>query len=80
VFNDALRARQEAHAAGLPYITGAELPAQLTAAKASPERAWLGGVCSVVLQQSLGDLNTAYRPFGLGRSLGWAMTLIGQGR
>lgn len=37
--NDALRARQEAHAAGLQYITDAELSAQLTAAKACPERA-----------------------------------------
>ena len=53
VFNDALRARQDAHAAGLPYITDAELSARLTAAKASPQRAWLGEVSSVVLQQSL---------------------------
>jgi IS605 OrfB family transposase len=57
VFNDALRARQEAHAAGLPYITDRELSAQLTAAKASPERAWLGEVSSVVLQNALADLN-----------------------
>ena len=63
VFNDALRARQEAHAAGLPYITDAELSARLTAAKATPERAWLGEVSSVVLQQSLADLNAAYRRF-----------------
>ena len=63
VFNDALRARQEAHAAGLPYISDAELSARLTAAKASPERAWLGEVSSVVLQQSLADLNAAYRNF-----------------
>src|SRR4249920_2870445 len=42
VFNDGLRARQEAFAAGLPYVTDAELSARLTAAKASPERAWLG--------------------------------------
>ena len=63
VFNDALRARQEAHAAGRPYITDAELSARLTAAKASPERAWLGEVSSVVLQQSLADLNAAYRNF-----------------
>jgi putative transposase len=63
VFNDALHARQEAHAAGLPYITDRELSARLTAAKASPERAWLGGVSSVVLQQSLADLNAAYRNF-----------------
>ena len=63
VFNDALRARQEAHAAGRPYITDAELSARLTAAKASPERAWLGEVSAVVLQQALADLSAAYRNF-----------------
>jgi transposase len=63
VFNDALRARQDAHAAGLPYLTDAELSAWLTAAKASPERAWLGEVSAVVLQQALADLNAAYRNF-----------------
>ena len=63
VFNDALRARQEAFAAGLPYPTDAELSARLTAAKASHERAWLGEVSSVVLQQALADLNTAYQSF-----------------
>ncbi len=63
VFNDGLRARQEAHAAGLPYPTDADLPARLTAAKATPERAWLGEVSAVALQQSLADLNAAYRNF-----------------
>ncbi len=63
VFNDALRARQEAHAAGQPYFTDAELSARLTAAKATPERAWLAEVSAVVIQQALADLNTAYRNF-----------------
>jgi putative transposase len=63
VFNDALRARQEAHEAGLPYITDAELSAQLTAAKATSERAWLNDVSAVILQQALADLNSAYRNF-----------------
>ena len=63
VFNDALRARQEVFAAGLPYLTDAQVSAQLTAAKATPERAWLGEVSAVVLQQALADLNTAYRNF-----------------
>jgi putative transposase len=63
VFNDGLRARQEAFAAGLPYVTDAELSARLTAAKATPERAWLGEVSAVVLQQALADLNAAYRNF-----------------
>jgi len=63
VFNDGLRARQDAHAAGLPYITDADLSARLTAAKATSERAWLTEVSSVVLQQALADLNAAYRNF-----------------
>jgi putative transposase len=63
VFNDGLRARQEAHEAGLPYLTDADLSARLTKAKASPERAWLGEVSAVPLQQSLADLNVAYRRF-----------------
>jgi putative transposase len=32
-------------------------------AKAAPERAWLGEVSAVVLQQALADLNAAYRNF-----------------
>ena len=63
VFNDALAARQQAHAAGQPYLTDAEVSARLTAAKAAPERAWLGEVSAVILQQSLADLTTAYRRF-----------------
>ncbi|MFI6064341.1 RNA-guided endonuclease InsQ/TnpB family protein [Micromonospora sp. NPDC051227] len=63
VFNDGLRARQQAREAGLPYVTDAELSRQVTAAKLIPERAWLGEVSSVVLQQALADLNTAYRNF-----------------
>jgi putative transposase len=63
VFNDGLWARQEAHAAGLPYITDGELSARLTASKATPERVWLGEVSAVVLQQALADLNAAYRNF-----------------
>ena len=63
VFNDALRARQEASAAGLPYISDAVMSARLTATKATPERAWLAEVSSVALQQALADLNSAYRNF-----------------
>ena len=63
VFNDALAGRQAAHAAGEPYITDAAMSAALTAAKQTPERAWLGEVSSVVLQQALADLNMAYRSF-----------------
>ncbi|MEV6868717.1 RNA-guided endonuclease TnpB family protein [Streptosporangium subroseum] len=35
----------------------------ITQAKQRPERAWLGEVSAVVLQQALADLNTAYRNF-----------------
>jgi putative transposase len=64
VFNDGLRLRQEAWAAGLPYIKDTALQKQvITAAKLTPERAWLGEVSSVVLVQSLRDLHTAYRNF-----------------
>jgi putative transposase len=63
VFNDGLRARQEAYQAGRPYITDSELSVRLTAAKATPERAWLGEVSAVILQQALADLDTAYRNF-----------------
>ena len=49
--------------AGLPYITDAELSAALTTAKGTEARAWLGEVSAVILQQSVADLNTAYRRF-----------------
>jgi len=63
VFNDGLRAREEAHDARLPCITDRELSARLTATKATPERAWLNEVSAVVLQQALADLNAAYRNY-----------------
>ncbi|MPY31598.1 IS200/IS605 family element transposase accessory protein TnpB [Streptomyces adustus] len=64
VFNDGLRARREAHAAGLPYIKDTDLQKQvITAAKRTGERVWLSEVSSVVLVQSLRDLHTAYRSF-----------------
>ncbi|MFI6787082.1 RNA-guided endonuclease InsQ/TnpB family protein [Nonomuraea sp. NPDC050383] len=64
VFNDGLRVRSEAHAGGLPYISDGDLSKQIiTQAKRRPERAWLGEVSAVVLQQALADLNCAYRNF-----------------
>jgi putative transposase len=64
VFNDALRMRQEAHEAGLPYIKDGDLQRYiLTIAKQTPERAWLREVSAVVLVQSVNDLNLAYRRF-----------------
>ncbi|MFB6513086.1 RNA-guided endonuclease InsQ/TnpB family protein [Streptomyces virginiae] len=63
VYNDALRARETARVAGLRFVTSAELSKQVTAAKQTEERAWLSEVSAVVLQQSLRDLDTAYRNF-----------------
>jgi len=68
VFNDALAARESARQAGEPYLTDARLSARLTAAKATPGRAWLTEVSAVVLQQALADLNTAYRNFFASRN------------
>ncbi|MGW5409971.1 RNA-guided endonuclease InsQ/TnpB family protein, partial [Streptomyces spiralis] len=64
VWNDCLRDRKEAHAAGLPYVTSAELSRlRITRAKRTAERAWLADVSAVVLQQSLRDLDAAYKNF-----------------
>ncbi len=63
VFNDGLAARRAAFEAGEPYLPDAELSRRLTESKKTPERAWLTEVSSVVLQQALADLNTAYRNF-----------------
>lgn len=64
VFNDGLRARQQAHEQGLPYIRDVDLQKQvITAAKRTPGREWLGEVSSVVLVQALADLHVAYRNF-----------------
>ncbi|MGW3243463.1 RNA-guided endonuclease InsQ/TnpB family protein [Streptomyces sp. NPDC001070] len=64
VYNDALRARETARVQGLPLPKIGDLSKQLiTEAKNTPERAWLGEVSAVVLQQSLRDLDAAYRNF-----------------
>ncbi|WP_086748945.1 MULTISPECIES: RNA-guided endonuclease InsQ/TnpB family protein [Streptomyces] len=64
VFNDAVRAREEARDAGQPFPTAGQLSTRLiTEAKRTPQRAWLGRVSAVVLQQSLRDAETAYRNF-----------------
>ncbi|WP_329082123.1 RNA-guided endonuclease InsQ/TnpB family protein [Streptosporangium sp. NBC_01469] len=64
VFNDGLRLRQDARMRGLPYISDGELSKHvITRAKATPQRAWLGEVSAVLLQQALADLNVAYRNF-----------------
>ncbi|WP_344977660.1 RNA-guided endonuclease InsQ/TnpB family protein, partial [Salinactinospora qingdaonensis] len=62
--NDALRAREDARAQGAAFPTTGELSKLLiTQAKATPERAWLANAPTGVLQQSLRDLDAAYRNF-----------------
>lgn len=69
VFNDAVRAREEARRQNLPFPKAAELSRQLiTQAKRTPGRAWLGEVSAVVLQQSLRDVEAAYRNFFASRT------------
>lgn len=64
VFNDAVRAREDARKAGQPFPTAAELSQKLiTEAKRTAGRSWLGEVSAVVLQQSLRDAQAAYRNF-----------------
>jgi putative transposase len=62
--NDAIDVRQSAWKAGGPYPTLGELSKRLiTDAKKTPERAWLGHVSAVALQQALFDVDRAYRNF-----------------
>ncbi|MEV7859924.1 RNA-guided endonuclease TnpB family protein [Streptomyces hirsutus] len=64
VYNDALRARESARAGGEAFPSMGDLSKLLiTEAKKTEERGWLGEVSAVVLQQSLRDLDTAYRNF-----------------
>ncbi|MFF8354069.1 RNA-guided endonuclease InsQ/TnpB family protein [Streptomyces chartreusis] len=64
VFNDAVRAREDARRAGQPFPKIGELSTCLiTEAKRTAERSWLGEVSAVVLQQSLRDVEKAYRNF-----------------
>ncbi|MBB4979320.1 RNA-guided endonuclease InsQ/TnpB family protein [Streptomyces nymphaeiformis] len=64
VWNDCLRDRKEAHAAGLPYPKSADLSRlRITQAKRTEGRAWLADVSAVVLQQALRDLDIAYKTF-----------------
>jgi transposase len=79
VYNDGLRLREDAYKAGLPYIPDGTLLYQVTtAAKLREDRAWLGEVSAVVLQQSVADLNRAYRNYF--RALAKARTARAQGR
>jgi putative transposase len=62
VWNDALAARKAAHEAGAPFPkTGDLMKTLITDAKRTPHRAWLLDAPAGVLQQSLRDLDQAYR-------------------
>lgn len=62
IYNDALRMRKDARAAGLPFPKTVELSRTLiTEAKKTDRRSWLSEVSNVVLQQSLRDLDAAYK-------------------
>ncbi|MFF7603246.1 RNA-guided endonuclease InsQ/TnpB family protein [Streptomyces mirabilis] len=64
VFNDAVRAREDARKAGQAFPTAGELSRKLiTEAKKTASRCWLGEVSAVVLQQSLRDAESAYKNF-----------------
>ncbi|MDF3311542.1 helix-turn-helix domain-containing protein [Rhodococcus sp. T2V] len=69
VFNDCLRIRQDAYAAGVSLSDTAVQKRVVTAAKKTPERAWLGEVASVVLVEDHRDLpgrggREGHRPHG----------------
>ena len=63
VANDAIAARQHAYKNGLAALSLGVLSTRLTAAKQTPERAWLGEVSAVALQQALKDVDVAHRNF-----------------
>ncbi|MEU6988985.1 RNA-guided endonuclease TnpB family protein, partial [Streptomyces sp. NPDC046324] len=64
VYNDALRTRETARIDGDAFPKTGDLSKLLiTEAKLTEKRAWLSEVSAVVLQQSLRDLDTAYRNF-----------------
>jgi putative transposase len=61
VFNDAIRVREQAHAAG-EKLSDTEVQRRVvTIAKTTPEREWLGEVASVALVQACRDARRAYR-------------------
>jgi len=61
VYNDALRERERAHAAG-ERVSDTEVQRRVvTLAKQTPQRAWLGEVASVALVQACQDARRAYR-------------------
>src|SRR5262249_55595565 len=63
VFNDALRVRTNAYAAGIKLCDSEIQRRVITAAKKTSERNWLAEVPSVALVQSVNDSRHAWRTF-----------------
>lgn len=63
VYNDALRARETARSEGMPFPKTGDLSKSLITEAKHPGTGLAGDVSAVVLQQSLRDLDTAYRNF-----------------
>jgi putative transposase len=61
VFNDALRVRQDAYAAGEKISDTQVQRRVVTLAKTTPARQWLGEVASVALVQACRDARRGYR-------------------
>jgi putative transposase len=61
VYNDSLRAREHAHAAGVKLSDTEVQRRVVTEAKRTAQRSWLSQVSSVVLVQACRDARTAYR-------------------
>ena len=61
VYNDALRLREESHAAGVKISDSEVQRRVITLAKLTSERAWLAEVPSVALVQACNDARRAYR-------------------
>ncbi|MGY0236520.1 RNA-guided endonuclease TnpB family protein [Longispora urticae] len=63
VFNDAVALRRSSHCRG-ERLSDTEIQRRvITAAKKSPQRAWLGEVSSVALIQAVGDAHAAHKNF-----------------
>jgi putative transposase len=61
VYNDSLRLREQAHAAGVKISDSEVQRRVITLAKLTPEREWLAEVPSVALVQACNDARRAYR-------------------
>jgi putative transposase len=70
VYNDSLRLREQAHAAGVKISDSEVQRRVITLAKLTPEREWLAGVSSVALVQACSDARRAYR--------NWFDSLVGR--